>query len=342
MLPCGVKWGMERSGTHLPAIHALLLVRDEEDIIAQCLDHLLSWAAGVYVLDTGSTDGTWEIISERAVRERRIVAPARTDALYRSGLRARLVEAHRHRFGRGDWLARVDADEFYHVDPREFVRDRVARHEARVAMWQYLFVVTRSEARDWRQRRETTVDRARPIERRRRFYRLDPFPEQRLFRWRRGLRWDDRAADPCNPGPMAAERIPVRHYRFRDLAQMRVRERLRRSIAAQTELVGRHWERGRLRRWIVRDDHPALHCWEPGTPLRVHEEWPEASAHLSMSPCGRVERWCHRAGLVGLLDVARSWGPSQQPEATCLDRFPRVSSLHSVLPSSNAPSSAPR
>ena len=263
----------------MTAIHAMMLVRDERDIIEQCVAHLLTWAAGLYILDTGSSDGTWEIVNDLAAREPRIAEPTRTDEPYRAGLRARLFERHRGRMRRGDWIARVDADEFYHVDPREFVRERVRHWEGRVAMWQYLFVVTRSEARDWRQRRETMADRARPVHERRRCFLRDPFPEQRLFRFHRGIRWDDTAANP-NAGPMALERIQVRHYRFRDLPQMNARERLRQAVAAQTTLVGRHWQRGTVRRWIVPDGHPELRRWEVGAPLPGAQGWPDPGAHL--------------------------------------------------------------
>jgi hypothetical protein len=260
----------------------------------------------VYILDTGSTDGTWEIVERYAQRDPGMVRVRRTDELYRTGLRARLLEEHRWRFRRGDWIARVDADEFYHVDPRQFVRERVRPGEGRVAMWQYVFVVTRSEAQAWRERRETKADRARPIEQRRRHYILDPFPEQRLFRYRPTLRWNDLWGNPFAAGPMAVERIPVRHYRFRDLAQMRARERLRRAIAAEArELVGIHWRLGRVRKWIMPDASPKVHYWAPGTDLPVHEDWPDAGAHLLSEPLGRLGSWCHALGLAPVLDVTK-------------------------------------
>ena len=35
---------------------ALLPVRDEADIIGQCLQHALQWVDAIYVFDTGSVD----------------------------------------------------------------------------------------------------------------------------------------------------------------------------------------------------------------------------------------------------------------------------------------------
>ena len=40
--------------------HGMMLLRDERDIIVQNLTHLLTWINALYVLDLGSTDGTWK------------------------------------------------------------------------------------------------------------------------------------------------------------------------------------------------------------------------------------------------------------------------------------------
>lgn len=57
----------------MPAFFALLPVRDEADIIGQCLDHALRWADEIYVFDTGSVDNAWEIVQEFASRDKRVV-----------------------------------------------------------------------------------------------------------------------------------------------------------------------------------------------------------------------------------------------------------------------------
>ena len=52
--------------------HALLPVRDEADIVGQCLRQLLTWADAVYVFDTGSVDDTWEIVRDLASGDDRV------------------------------------------------------------------------------------------------------------------------------------------------------------------------------------------------------------------------------------------------------------------------------
>ncbi len=78
-----------------------MIVRDEIDGLEACLDSLAPWVDEIAVLDTGSVDGTWELVQVRAHRSAQIVWPdhfaeARNQALD-------LVS--------GDWVLVVDADE---------------------------------------------------------------------------------------------------------------------------------------------------------------------------------------------------------------------------------------
>ena len=66
----------------------LLPVRDEADIIGQCLRHALTWADAIYVFDTGSVDDTWEIVQDFAARDRRVI-PLRKEPVYFSETRLR-------------------------------------------------------------------------------------------------------------------------------------------------------------------------------------------------------------------------------------------------------------
>src|SRR3954447_26402653 len=109
--------------------HVLLAVRDEADIMVQCLQHLLAWADAVYVFDTGSLDETWEIVLQCASNEARVV-PLGKDAVFFSEKRLRgwMFDQARPRMSEGDWFLRADADEFHHIPPPEFGRKRMRRH----------------------------------------------------------------------------------------------------------------------------------------------------------------------------------------------------------------------
>src|SRR5262245_52286802 len=162
------------------AFFGIMVVRDEGDLIAQTLDHLLTRLDAIYIYDTGSTDGTWDIVrgfGARAGRDSGVIPLRRDEVPYDNGLRAMVFDEVRPRFSDGDWIARLDADEFYHVPPRRFIDERISPGEGRIFAQMYDFVLTRPEVRDWEEGRETLADRARPIEERRRKYLIQEFPE---------------------------------------------------------------------------------------------------------------------------------------------------------------------
>ena len=59
--------------------HGIMVLRDEGDIIAHTLTHLLTWVDSLHVLDTGSTDDTWDIVNDFARRDSRVRPVGRDD-----------------------------------------------------------------------------------------------------------------------------------------------------------------------------------------------------------------------------------------------------------------------
>lgn len=288
--------------------HALLIVRDEGDIIAQTLDHLLGWGDALYVYDTGSHDETWEIVRERAARDDRLVLMGCQPVVFHAGVRAMLFERYRGRFEPGDWIARVDADEFYDIVPPEFVRQRVKPFEQLVCGQLYDFVLLRREAKAWEQGRD---DRSQPIEDRRRHYIINDYPEIRLFRYRRSLRWPASHQVPMNLGPVARARIPIRHYRWRDPHQARQRWALRMAMQTIMPIGGTHWNIPRWQDRLRRTDDPLVFHWPKGQPLPTITDDRRVE-----SPSRRfMLRLRQRLGLVALFDrLAPGFDPDWQPD----------------------------
>jgi glycosyltransferase involved in cell wall biosynthesis len=286
--------------------HALLPVRDEADIIGQSLRHLLSWADAVYVFDTGSTDDTWEIVCQFAAEDKRVF-PLKKDSVFFSDKRLRSWMFHqaRQQMQDGDWFLRVDADEFHHISPPEFVKTRMQKHET-VAYHQYYdFRLTHSEVRDWDRGRETLMDRGRPIEDRRRWFTASLYTEPRLCRYRPSMRWPDFVSFPYNAGYLALERLPIRHYPHRDPVQLARRCCLRAAMTAYPENSSNsNWTNGDWRRHVVPDDLPDLHFWKPGTDLtEVHFR-----NHLAPFCKRAIQRLAHGC-LLPLLDRFRASYP---------------------------------
>jgi glycosyltransferase involved in cell wall biosynthesis len=333
-------------------LHAFLLVRDEGDIIAQTLAHLAACFDRVHVLDTGSTDETWPIVQDFARCEPHVTAHARWDVSGNVGRRAYMFERVRETISPGDWIARVDADEFYHIPPRDFLREFVAPHESRVFAQHYEFVVLRSELDEWeRIERDTGAPPPAPqnIQRERTRCILDEsmWFEYRLFRFRRTMRWHHSQGNPFNPGLTARLRIPIRHYRWRSLAQMRSRLALR---AAQSKLDphGDHWQRSDSRAWIIDDADPRLRTWYPGCPNDLDLPDPRAGTdlrHLEWPAKRRKQIFLYRSGLPHLLDLFRTGSDPAELPATnttsSTDSSDFSSSTASINTNSLATSHAP-
>lgn len=298
--------------------HAMLPVRDEADIVGQCLEHLLAWADAIYVFDTGSVDNSWEIVHDFAGRDRRVI-PLRKDPVFFSENRLRGWMFHQARSAMrdGDWFLRVDADEFHHVPPPEFVKTQMRRHET-IAWHQYYdFKLTRAEVEAWEAGRETVADRCRPIEQRRRRFIPSRYSEPRLCKYRSTMQWPTAVSFPYNAGFVARERLPIRHYPHRDPAQLDRRCRLRAIMMADAQNRA-HWSKPELHHWaqsewrtfIVDEADPDLLCWQPGAELpRFHFENHLAKPHI------RLAQYLTHRTLLPFLDRRRpTWGDDAYPQ----------------------------
>lgn len=306
--------------------HGLMLLRDEEDIIAQNLDHLLTWIDSLYVLDLGSTDRTWEIVNDYARRDPRIVPYLRRPIIYNDNLRSMLFDHFRDRFSTGDWVMKIDADEFYHLPPPQFVRERVRTGETAVYLLWYYFRLTKAEVEAYESGAVSEAeDRKRPIAERRRFYQMARYSEPRLFRYRRSMQWPETTSFPYNAGFVARERIPIRHYPHRDVSQMIRRYELRSTMMKLQANAGGHWK---LADWRADVFDPAavidasqgvatmsgldtvtLHEWRPGEPLPEHHP----TDHLPPAKIRLQQRLVHPL-LLPLLDRRRrKYDKSYQP-----------------------------
>jgi len=294
-------------------------VRDEADIIGQCLDHLLTWSDEIFVFDTGSVDDTWEIVQDHATRDRRVV-PLKKESVYFSETRLRgwMFDQARKQLKTGDWFLRVDADEFHHVPPPEFVESRLIPHETIVYHQYYDFVLRESELRLWENGGESLADRSRAIAERRRWYLPSVYAEPRLCRYRESMQWPPTVSFPYNAGYVAAERLPIRHYPHRDPVQLERRCRLRSVMfkdKAREEGSFGHWADQEWRKFITQDDEPGLLHWVPGEPLpAVHQ-----TNHLATGPKRAVQRVVH-AGLLPFLDRLRpGWPDDAVPQPIAPD-----------------------
>ena len=220
-------------------IHAICLVKNEGDVIAQTLRYASKFCSNIYVFDTGSSDNSWQEVEKSASD---VVMPFRHEAVpFYDGLRAQVFNAVRDRIENGDWLYILDADEQLAEDPRKAVRIAEREGAQQINTIQYNFHFTDV---DWQQYQQGLDSRELPIAQRRRYYRFTNI-EQRLFQINADTTWSE-STDAANPHgfmrPQGAKklkkcsyRIPNCHYQYRDPEQIQLRLKTRRDARANNK-----------------------------------------------------------------------------------------------------------
>jgi glycosyltransferase involved in cell wall biosynthesis len=218
-------------------IHAICLVKNEEDIISQTLAYASQFCHKIYVFDTGSTDGSWQRVQKV---NNSIVVPFRHEQVpFYVGLRAQVYNAIRPKCSIGDWIYILDADELLAEDPRKAIKIAEQQGANQINTLQYNFYFTDKDLEEYCAGNDS---RDRPIMQRRRYYRFVNI-EQRFFRISEDLVWPE-SIDAKHPRgymvPMqdrklkkSLYRIPNRHYQYRDPEQIRLRLETRQSARSE-------------------------------------------------------------------------------------------------------------
>lgn len=207
-------------------IFAIMLVKNEADIVKSVLLDAEKWADRIFVMDNGSTDGTWEIIQSLADN---VIVPWKQDFRpYSNGLRADVFNEFRHEAADGDWWCfKLDADEFYYDNPRDFL-SAVPEKYSLVAKKSLDYVLTKEDV-------ENTVFTGNFEEDKKYINHLKNscWSEPRFFRYRKSLAWKFDAAShyPKYAGLLFPELILVKHYQFRSPVQMQARLDLRNFLS---------------------------------------------------------------------------------------------------------------
>lgn len=213
---------MEPCGT----IRGLCVVKNEADIIKSALRDALSWCDRIFVLDNGSTDGTWQILQELAAITPAVVLLGRHSRPFGVGIRSEIFNAARAGAKAGDWWCRLDADEFYIDDPRTFLSE-VPRRFGIVWSASVAYYFTDEDAARYRADPSHFSD-STPVQERLRYY-LCHWSEIRFMRHHRRLSWPHGSAEgwPENMGSLLRHyplrRIKLRHYAYRSPAQIEQR-----------------------------------------------------------------------------------------------------------------------
>jgi len=195
-------------------IYAICLVKNEVDVIRQSLVHASKYCERMYVLDNGSSDGTWEAVVSLSAENERVVPFGRTPVPFDNNLRGVVYDAIHSQLSDDDWWLLLDADEFLAEDPRPVIAEAVSIGADVINAWQALFYFTDVDLRSYEAGEDS---RNRPIVERRRYYRIDE-QERRIFQNRVSGDWSQSSL--LQRRKKCPRRIMNRHYRYRDPLQM--------------------------------------------------------------------------------------------------------------------------
>jgi glycosyltransferase involved in cell wall biosynthesis len=201
-------------------IFGICLIKNEADIIAETLEYAVSWCDHIIVDDNGSEDGTWEIVQELAAKHPQIIPWRQKRQPYHDKLRAEAFNDFRQLSKAGDWWTKLDSDERYVDEPRDFLSAVPARHHV---VWaaQFQYYLTPEDVGQWEDWQKQGVPPP-PCNERLHYYRCD-YSETRFFRYRDGLKWPGSASWPVHMGLVHPRRIRNKHFQYRNPEQIQQR-----------------------------------------------------------------------------------------------------------------------
>ena len=200
-------------------IHALCVVKNEADIIQYTLTQTAQWATNVFVLDNGSTDGTWEIVQDLAKEEKKVVPWKQSFDPFYKGIRGELYSQFKHVAKPGDWWChRLDADEIYLSHPGSFLKN-VPSYYDYVAKKSIDYVLTHEDVAtiDFEKCSfENIVTKIKHIL-------PQAWVEKRFFRHKPNAVWKQNDEVVQLAGMTYPKTIPVKHYQYRSPQQIQQR-----------------------------------------------------------------------------------------------------------------------
>lgn len=207
-------------------IFAFMTVKNESDIIIETLQGAVKWADKIFVMDNMSNDDTWEKLEAFAKDNDKVVLWGRYGGKFHLSLRQVIFNDYRHLAKDGDWWCRLDGDEFYIDDPREFLSQLDSDVDCVYnASFQYYYT------EDDFEREKSASGELGVVTDRLMHYKCN-HSEIRFIKENANLCWPQYAEWPINLLNPTSKRIRLKHYQYRTLQQISERLRARNSSSS--------------------------------------------------------------------------------------------------------------
>lgn len=196
-------------------IISIMVVKNEGDIINDVIISALKWSDYIIIMDNGSDDETLGIINDLSGNHHNVIFWGSYLGRFHDSLRQRIYKDYAYLSMDGDWWCRLDADEIYIDNPRDFISNQspIVDH-INSASFQYY--ITEKEF-------NTEVDYKKLN-----FY-LCNWSECRFFKQGKGVVWPDSSPWPLNLFKRSREFIRLKHYQYRSIEQIKNRISVRKS-----------------------------------------------------------------------------------------------------------------
>lgn len=102
-------------------IFSILLLKNEVDIVQYTIDKALAWSDYVLIVDNMSTDGSWELINKTYRNNPKVLIWGQYGGEFTNTVRQTIFNHYQRRMQYGDWICRLDADEVYIDNPKDFL-----------------------------------------------------------------------------------------------------------------------------------------------------------------------------------------------------------------------------
>ncbi|BFT31319.1 glycosyltransferase family 2 protein [Alteromonas sp. D210916BOD_24] len=204
-------------------INAIMLVKNEVDIVEETLLNAMKFCHKIYIYDNQSTDGTWELVNEMASRFSEVVIFGQTAEPYKNQLRNRVYNEHHGEYSDHDWWYILDSDELLTESPAKQLSKAAAKNKNAMCVWQAQFYFTDEDLANYEEE-----DVSASITQRRKHYLIN-WKEQRFFKNESERKWPESLSGRIPPwsNKMASYAPVCRHYALRTPEQIQARVALR-------------------------------------------------------------------------------------------------------------------
>ena len=102
-------------------IFSILVFKNEVDILQYTIDKALVWSDYILIVDNMSNDGSWELINKIYQNNPKILIWGQYGGEFTNTIRQMVFNHYQRLMHYGDWICRLDADEIYIDNPKDFL-----------------------------------------------------------------------------------------------------------------------------------------------------------------------------------------------------------------------------